>query len=561
MKMGPVKAGSRPPWLGLGAAVWVQASAGTSSAFALYSPALKAALGADQSQVALLGVACNVGDSLGLLPGVVCNKLHPALLLLVAAASGLLGYGATWLAVSGIAPALPYWLIWIALCAGSNSGAWMSTAALVTNMRNFPLSRGAVAGILKGYSGLSAAVYTAIYTGALHGSAASILLFLTLGVATVCILAMYFVRPCEPSLVENSSERLHFLFVQISSALLGVYLVVATTLDRFVAFTPALNYTLIAIMVILILSPFAIPVKMTFFRSNPRKGASAADTDHAEPLILPSSTGPNAGNIEDEDAADIDILLAEGEGAVKQKRRKPKRGEDFRFREALLKADFWLLFAVFFIGVGSGVTVLNNLAQIGVAAGAVDTTIAVSLFSLGNFFGRLGGGAVSDILIRSWTLPRTVLIIATQVVMIINYLVFALGLYATLYISVAILGICYGVHFSVMVSTSSELFGLKQFGKIYNFILLANPLGSLVFSSLAGYIYDLEAAKQHSVGAVAGSENVTVCYGPSCFRLTFCVLSGMACLGTLLGVVLTLRIRPVYQKLYGGASSSQPFAH
>ena len=290
--------------------------------------------------------------------------------------------------------------IWIALCAGSNSGAWMSTAVLVTNMRNFPLSRGAVAGILKGYSGLSAAVYTAIYTGTLHGSAASLLLFLTLGVAVVCLLAMYFVRPCEPSLVENSSERVHFLFVQISSALLGVYLVAATTLDRFVALTPTLNYSLIAIMVLLILAPFAIPLKMTFFRSNPRKGSSAADNGHTEPLILPSSSGPNIGNIVVEDAADIDLLLAEGEGAVKQKRRKPRRGEDFRFREALLKADFWLLFGVFFIGVGSGVTVLNNLAQIGIATGSVDTTIAVSLFSLGNFFGRLGGGAISDYLVR-----------------------------------------------------------------------------------------------------------------------------------------------------------------
>lgn len=142
--------------------------------------------------------------------------------------------------------------------------------------------------------------------------------------------------------------------------------------------------------------------------------------------------------------------------------------------------------------------------------------------------------------------------------MIINYLVFALGLKATLYISVAILGICYGVHFSVMVSTSSELFGLKQFGKIYNFILLANPLGALVFSSLAGYVYDHEAAKQHSVAAVVGSDHVMVCYGPSCFRLTFFVLSGMACLGTFLSVILTVRIRPVYQTLYGGGPSSQP---
>ena len=111
MAMGQVKAGTRPPWLGLGAAVWLQSSAGTSSAFALYSSALKVALGADQSGVALLGVACNIGDSFGLLPGVVCNKLHPSLLLLIAAASGFLGYGATWLAVSGIAPALPYWLV------------------------------------------------------------------------------------------------------------------------------------------------------------------------------------------------------------------------------------------------------------------------------------------------------------------------------------------------------------------------------------------------------------------------------------------------------------------
>ncbi|PNT76396.1 hypothetical protein BRADI_1g47750v3 [Brachypodium distachyon] len=447
--------------------------------------------------------------------------------------------------------------LWIALCLASNSGAWMSTAVLVTNMRNFPLSRGAVAGILKGYSGLSAAVYTAIYTGVLHGSAANLLLFLTLGVAAVCLLAMYFVKPCEPSLVENSSERAHFLFVQIGSALLGVYLVAATTLDHAVTLTHALNYSLIAVMALLLFAPLAIPLKMTLFRSNRVKGSSAADNNPTEPFLPPSYSGSNFGNIEDEDAADIDVLLAEGEGAVKQKRRRPKRGEDFRFREALLKADFWLLFAVFFIGVGSGVTVLNNLAQVGIAAGAVDTTISLSLFSFGNFFGRLGGGAASDYIVRSWTLPRTVLLTCTQVVMIITYLIFALGLHATLYISVAVLGVCYGVHFSVMVSTSSELFGLKQFGKIYNFIMLANPLGALLFSSLAGYIYDLEAAKQHSAGAAVGSDHVTVCHGPSCFRLMFCVLSGMACLGTLLSVVLTVRIRPVYQMLYAGGSSNQ----
>lgn len=155
---------------------------------------------------------------------------------------------------------------------------------------------------------------------------------------------------------------------------------------------------------------------------------------------------------------------------------------------------------------------------------------------------------------RARTLPRSVLIICTQVVMIITYMLFSLGQRATLYISVALLGICYGVQFSVIISISSELFGLKHFGKIYNFIALANPVGAFLFNTIAGYIYDLEVAKQK-----VGREDTDIaCHGPECFRLTFYVLTGAACLGTLLSTVLTVRVRPVYQMLYAGGSFSQP---
>ncbi|CAN6172769.1 unnamed protein product [Urochloa humidicola] len=552
-----VKSGSRPPWLGLGAAVWVQVAGGASSTFALYSHALKVALGADQSRLALLAVACDVGDNLGLLPGVLCNRLHPALLLLIGAGACLLGYGATWLLVSGAAPALPYWLIWFALCLAANGGAWLGTAVLVTNMRNFPLSRGAVAGILKGYSGLSAAVFTELYTGVLRHSPTNLLLLLTLGVPAVCLLTMYFVRPCEPSLVETNAEQVHFMFGQMASVLLGVYLVGATVLDHVVTLNDIINYSLLAIMVLLLFAPLAIPLKMTLFprRKSPSESSEcspATDNGHTEPL-LPSTSESNLGNFEEYDSMDIDILLAEGEGAIKPKRRRPRRGEDFRFREAILKADFWLLFAIYFVGVGAGITVLNNLAQIGIAAGAVDTTISLSVFSFCNFFGRLGGGAVSEYLVRARTLPRSVLIICTQVVMIITYLLFSLGQLSTLYISVALLGMCYGVQFSVIISISSELFGLKHFGKIYNFIALANPVGAFLFNTLAGYVYDLEVEKQK-----AGTVDTDIaCHGPNCFRLTFYALAGAACLGTILSTVLTVRVRPVYQMLYAGGSFSQ----
>jgi hypothetical protein len=71
---------------------------------------LKVSLGADQSRLTLLGVACDVGENLGLLLGVLCNRLHPALILTGAGAC-LLEYGTVWLLVFDVAPVLPYWML------------------------------------------------------------------------------------------------------------------------------------------------------------------------------------------------------------------------------------------------------------------------------------------------------------------------------------------------------------------------------------------------------------------------------------------------------------------
>ncbi|XP_072991131.1 protein NUCLEAR FUSION DEFECTIVE 4-like [Typha latifolia] len=560
------KAGSRPPWVGLAAAVWVQVAAGSAYNFPLYSHSLKSVLGYTQQQLTMLGVANDIGENFGMVPGVLCNRFPPWLVLLIGAASCFVGFGVVWLAVSQTVIGLPYWVLWIALCIATNSSAWLGTGVLVTNMRNFPLSRGTVAGILKGYMGLSAAVYTALYTGVLHNSSTKLLLFLTLGLPAILLAMMYFVRPCTPSLEDDSSEHGHFVFTQISGVLLGLYLLTITILDDVLSLNDAVMYTLFGVMVLLLLAPLAIPLRMTLFPSSKRTSAAGpssssdrtneGDLDKSEPLIAASSSTTNVESfLEPDDASDVDMLLAEGEGAVKKKRR-PKRGEDFRFREAVIKADFWLLFMVYFLGVGSGVTVLNNLAQIGIAVGVDDTTILLCLFSFCNFIGRLGGGAVSEHFVRSRMLPRPIWMTCTQIIMVIAYLLFASALNGTLYASTALLGICYGVQFSVMVPTASELFGLKHFGLIYNFMLLGNPLGALLFSGiLAGYVYDAEAAKQHP-GFMDNS--TTSCLGPSCFRLTFLVLAGVCSLGTLLSIILTVRIRPVYQMLYAGGSFRLP---
>lgn len=300
----------------------------------------------------------------------------------------------------------------MALYIATNSSAWLGTGVLVTNMRNFPFSRGTVAGILKGYIGLSAAVYTLIYTGVLDRSPSKLLLLLTLGLPVVCLAMMYFVRPCTPASADDSSEHGHFLFTQIISVVLGLYLLTSTLLDNVLSPSGLVTYLFFGMMILLLLSPLAIPLKMTLYPNKKKSDIttpssstdqlSQLDQDATEPLLAVSSSATNLGSFQEAyDSSDVDILLAEGEGAVHmKKKRKPKRGEDFRFREALIKADFWLLFLGYFLGVGSGVTVLNNLAQIGIAAGVNDTTVLLCLFSFCNFVGRLGGGSLSEYYVR-----------------------------------------------------------------------------------------------------------------------------------------------------------------
>ncbi|XP_040370631.1 protein NUCLEAR FUSION DEFECTIVE 4 isoform X2 [Rosa chinensis] len=522
-----LKAGSRPPWVGLGAAVWVQIAAGNAYNFPLYSPLLKSVLGYNQMQLTILGVASDIGESVALLPGIACNKFPPWAVLLVGCVLCFFGYGVLWLAVSETVANMPYILLFITILIATNSNAWFGTAVLVTNMRNFPLSRGTVAGILKGYIGISAAVYTVVYSLVLKESALNLLLFLALGLPVLCLALMYFIRPCTPASGEESSEHGHFLFTQVVSVMLAVYLLIITVVNQMISLSQTVSYILIAIVVILLLSPLAIPVKMTLFPVRDR-------IDSSDQLAPPE---------------DVETLLAIGEGAVRKKKRRPKRGEDFKFQEAFIKADFWLLWFVYFLGVGSGVTVLNNLSQIGVALGSDDTTILLSLFSFCNFVGRLGSGVVSEHFVKNYTLPRTFWMTCAHILMILSFILYALDLSGTLYAATTLLGICYGVQYSMMVPTVSELFGLKHFGINYGFMLIGNPIGAVLFSVLlAGNLYDAEAAKQ----------GTSTCIGADCFRITFIVLAGVCGLGTILSIILTVRVRPVYQMLYAGGSFRLP---
>lgn len=109
--MAALKEGTRPPWVGLAAALWLQIATGNSYNFPLYSSTLKSVLGYNQMQLTILGVANDIGENLGILPGIACNKFPPSVLLVIGALGSFLGYGVLWLAVTETVQNIPFWLV------------------------------------------------------------------------------------------------------------------------------------------------------------------------------------------------------------------------------------------------------------------------------------------------------------------------------------------------------------------------------------------------------------------------------------------------------------------
>ncbi|GJP39792.1 hypothetical protein CLOM_g24133 [Closterium sp. NIES-68] len=309
-----------------------------------------------------------------------------------------------------------------------------------------------------------------------------------------------------------------------------------------------------------------------------------------------------------------ELLLAVGEGAVRvgggRRRSGPRRGQDFTLQQAAVKADFWLLFVSFLCGTGSGLTAINNLAQMGTAQGYSSVRVFLSLLSVSNFVGRLLAGYASEHVVKEHVLPRPVLLLMAQSLMAVGHVFFALAFPTSLHLGSVIVGLSYGVHWSIMPATASELFGLKHFGMLYNTLTAACPFGSFVFSGLiAGYLYDREAEKDHSSGGGPGvggassalahtasasdtlsrrilrstSQSLTLssssslernvssigsssglhvaewamaagkskeCYGAHCFRLTFFIMAAVCVLGVCLNLILIMRTRVVYTSLY-----------
>ncbi|KAJ8476854.1 hypothetical protein OPV22_020581 [Ensete ventricosum] len=574
-------------WLVFVAAMWVQAVAGIGYLFGSLSPVIKSSLGYNQRQIARLGVAKDLGDSIGFLAGSLCEILPLWAALLVGVLQNFVGYGWVWLIVTGRAPRLPLWAMCILIFVGTNGETYFNTAALVSCVQNFPKSRGPIVGILKGFAGLSGAILTQIFAMIHTPDHAALIFMVAVGPSMVVISLMFIVRPVGGHRQVRASDQSSFMFIYSICLVLAAYLMGVMLLEDLVDLSDTTIIVFTVVLLFLLIVPVVIPLLLTFhfdvvspvqefLLPEPSNGESSKSADQNEVIL---------SEVEDEKPKDVDLLPASerqkriahlqarlfqaaADGAVRvKKKRGPHRGEDFTLMQALIKADFWLMFVSLLLGSGSGLTVIDNLGQMSESLGYDEAHIFVSMISIWNFLGRVGGGYLSEVIVRDHAYPRPVALACFQIVMAVGHLFFAMAWPGTMYIGTLLIGLGYGAHWAIVPAAASELFGLKNFGALYNFLTVANPAGSLIFSGLiASVIYDHEAEKQaHGIhsslrrvgrlleGGLLDVEEPLKCKGSICFFFSSLIMSGLCVIAVILSLILVRRTRIVYRNLYGRA--------
>ncbi|XP_068640687.1 protein NUCLEAR FUSION DEFECTIVE 4-like [Aristolochia californica] len=516
-------------WMGFVTAVWVQSISGNNYTFPNYSNALKSLMGLTQLQLNNLSTVKDGGKAFGILAGLASDRVPTAVILLIGSIEGLIGYGAQWLVVSHRIRPLPYWQMCIFVCMGGNSTTWMNTAVLVTCMRNFQNNRGPVSGILKGFVGLSTAIFTDLCTALFSKSPSSFLLMLAVIPAVICLTSMVFLHEVDPAAVETAEEReesRYFAFFNVAAVVVAVYLLLFDVTGKH---GPVLYRAFAAVLLALLASPLCVPIYTAI--KFPQTRGKTTDLEGKGIEVVPvSPTQQSVGSKQEQQ---------KGGRAAKKK---PDIGEDHKLLEAARTFDFWILFLSFLCGVGTGMAVINNLGQIGLALGYADVSIFVSLTSIWGFFGRIGSGWISEYFMKKAATPRPVWNAASQILMAVGFIVMAMALPGSLYIGSILIGIGYGVRLAVTVPVASELFGLKYYGLLYNILILNLPLGSFLFSGLlAGFLYDAQATR-----TAAGSNT---CIGGHCYRLVFIIMTVVCFVGLGLDVLLAFRMRDLYYKI------------
>ncbi|KAI4383781.1 hypothetical protein MLD38_009581 [Melastoma candidum] len=521
-------------WFTVFATFLVMSMAGATYLFGTYSKDIKAALGYDQTTVNLLGFFKDLGANVGVLSGLLAEVTPTWFVLLVGAGLNFFGYFMIWLSVTQRVAKPAVWQMCLYILIGANSQNFANTGALVTCIKNFPEGRGVMLGLLKGFVGLSGAIFTQIYHAVYGNDSKSMILLIGWLPAAVSVVFVYTIR--EMHGVRQKDEKKVFYGFLWQSIVLALFLMVVTILQNAFAFPRAGYAACTAVVVIFLFSPLWIVVSEELAIWEHKKRTALE-------LVVVSQTQAEAAKLSETPQKHTpwnkDIFNP------------PPRGEDYTILQGLLSVDMIVLFLATLCGLGCSLSAVDSFGQIGESLGynVKVTSSFLSLVSIWNYFGRIFSGFVSEILITRYKIPRPVMMTLILLLSSVGYLLIAFPFSGSLYIASVIIGFSFGAQLPLLFAIISELFGLKYYSTLFNCGQIASPLGSYILNvQITGRLYDREATQdlaRRGMTRLPGQE--LTCMGRHCFRLPFIVLTVAAIFGALVNLILVFRTREFYK--------------
>ncbi|XP_040378774.1 uncharacterized protein LOC102714717 [Oryza brachyantha] len=557
-------------WFMVLACLLILSASGATYIFGIYSKVLKTSLGYDQQTLNTLSFFKDLGANVGVISGLINEVTPPWVVLAMGAAMNLAGYLMIYLAIDGRTARPPVWLMCIYICVGANSQSFANTGALVTCVKNFPESRGIVLGLLKGFVGLSGAIFTQLYLAIYGDDAKSLVLLIAWLPAAISILFVHTVRimPYRPSRRRDggasaaTSNDAFFCFLYISIAL-AVYLLTMIVVQNQTTFSHTAYVVSATALLLVLFLPLVVVIKQEYRIKREldesllepptvtiEKPTTAAAANAAMQMSTASTTKTKTEAATEEASSSAPAPAPPSSclgSCLKHMFSPPAQGEDYSILQALVSVDMLVLFLATICGVGGTLTAIDNMGQIGQSLGYPAKSIKtfISLISIWNYAGRVTSGFASEIFLTRYKFPRPMMLTLVLLLACVGHLLIAFGVPQSLYAASVIIGFCFGAQWPLLFAIISEVFGLKYYSTLYNFGSVASPIGAYVLNvRVAGYLYDVEAAKQHG-GSLSGGDKT--CLGVQCFRKSFLIITAATVAGALVSLILVWRTRKFYR--------------
>ncbi|CAA7017926.1 unnamed protein product [Microthlaspi erraticum] len=530
-------------WFMVFASFLIMACAGATYLFGTYSKDIKSTLGYDQTTLNLLGFFKDLGANVGVMSGLIAEVTPTWFVLTIGSAMNFVGYFMIWLTVTGKVAKPKVWQMCLYICIGANSQNFANTGALVTCVKNFPESRGVMLGLLKGYVGLSGAIMTQLYLAIYGNDSKSLILLIAWLPAVVSLVFVYSIR--EKKVVRQRNELSVFYNFLYLSIFLALFLMAMNIAEKQVHFTKAAYTASATICCVLLFVPLTVAVKQEIDVWNMKK------LPVKEPSEVKIEKPKKEVDLVQDKTAKADQEEKESKSCFLTVFSPPSRGEDYTILQALFSIDMIILFVATFCGLGSSLTAVDNLGQIGESLGYPNHTVSsfVSLVSIWNYFGRVFSGFVSEYLLAKYKLPRPLMMTLVLLLSCAGHLLIAFPVPGSVYIASILMGFSFGAQLPLLFAIISELFGLKYYSTLFNCGQLASPLGSYILNvRVTGMLYDREAMKQLTArGLTRKDVKDLTCLGSQCYKLPFVILAAVTFFGAVVALGLAIRTREFYK--------------